>query len=293
MMSITETDFQSTLPAELERLQRTHGSGLTVAQLSKKRERLKDLYTAPLVFQPRLEKEAPWAKASHVRSLTKSARQRGDEGLAPILLLAVAGVRLIVDGHCRLKAYWKVDPTGSREVPVIYLKDTSVRDALFTSSANNSRDKLPLSRSEKAERAWFLVRSEEGRPDARSLRDIEDATGCSRSSVHAMRKLLGRHPRPTEANPDAYNPRERTWADAKLGERSQEELDFGTWREKWITKVASQLRKALGDRPDKQPELFHEALRRAYPCIAKDIDEEYASAREEAEAATEGETSDF
>jgi hypothetical protein len=294
MLSLTPLELLSIQPAELERLHSQHGAGLTEAQLSQTRVPLMHLRVAPAVFQPRIAVEERWNKSAHIRSLFRAAKQNDGHALTPILVFPVAGCRIIVDGHCRAVAYQRIDRSQRWLVPVRYLKGT-FREALSCAASGNSRDKLALTQREKAQMAWRIVCYEEGRADLSSTRKIEADTGCSRSLVSVMRQLLGAHPKPTEGMTDT-DPRMQSWREAqrvlhpKLDESSRD-----AWEEKWSADVSTKLRATFGAKPDKQPVLFLDAIRTAYPSLDLAIDDEIAMRvhKEEAEKADEGETSPF
>ena len=280
MMSITATDVQSISPIEFEHLYREHGAGLSDAQLSGTKVKVKNLCIAPLVFQPRLD-EIIWRRDEHVRELVLAANRQNVTGLAAINVFAIGGLRVVIDGHCRLEAYLQGDP--ERVVTVRHFKGT-VSDALLFAAASNSQDKLPLRPSEKAEFAWRIVQFEEGRKDGRGFREIARSTGCGRTAVWKMQKTLGDHPSPTEGNADAWNPRGLPWKQAKRGERVDlESFSIDAWRDARLTAAALRTRKAVGDWPDRDPELVFEAMGIAYPRFAKEIQEEIASGLEEGE----------
>lgn len=273
-MSFTQLELLQLKPADLERLRELHGAGLTAAQLAQTFVKLKDLHIAPQVFQPRLDVEEPWIKGAHIRALMQAAKQNEENRLAPILVFPVGGYRIIVDGHCRAEAYRRIDRSQNQKVPVRHLTET-FREALFLAAAGNSHDKLPLTQREKAEFAWKIVRFEEGRSDLSSTRKIEAKTGCSKSLVNQMRQLLVLHPKSTEGTA-SHDPRDETWLRAKFEDRPKlDEFDREAWKEKWITDVATKLRASFGKKPERQRDLFLEAINRAYPGFVRGIEEDY------------------
>jgi hypothetical protein len=105
---------------------RDHGHGLTEATMAQTRVRLEHLYVAPRGFMARTAKpgsRASKALEAHIQRLAETIR-RTDDVLDPIEVLPVAGTRIIVDGHCRLAAYYLAGWPGSREVAVRHLKGT-------------------------------------------------------------------------------------------------------------------------------------------------------------------------
>lgn len=91
------------------------------------------------------------------------------------------GALVLLDGAHRLGAYWAAKRQGGIPVKVA-LCDR--RTALLIAAAANSKDKLPLHYSEKADMAWRLVRQDEARY---SKAEIASATMVSRRTVATMR----------------------------------------------------------------------------------------------------------
>lgn len=91
------------------------------------------------------------------------------------------GALVLLDGAHRLGAYWAVK--REQGIPVkVALCDR--RTALLIAAAANSKDKLPLHYSEKADMAWRLVREDDARY---SKAEIASATKVSARTVASMR----------------------------------------------------------------------------------------------------------
>jgi hypothetical protein len=241
-------------PSELEALHAERGSGLTEAQLAQTRAPLASLHVAPHVFQPRNMKDKPWEKERHIGNLAKIAKHP-KQALDPIVVLPIAGLRIVVDGHCRLEAYRAAGRAASVSVPVRHLRETFPAALVFAASSN-SKDKLALSYWEKAEKAWQLVKFNEGR-GCYSQRDISSNTGISRGTVQNMQTRL--------SGTDAETVRPLLWSEVLRRDRGAEEQKYDEgWEENAAQEWAVKLRKAFGDKPNAQPGIWRRAVEIAY-----------------------------
>jgi ParB-like chromosome segregation protein Spo0J len=267
MESTTETKLATITADELEALYEVNGSCLTPAQLAQTRVPLGALKTAPHVFQPRDMANQRWNKQRHVRNLAKPVKEKGM--LEHITVFAVAGMCVVVDGHCRLEAYRKAGWKPTDKVAVRFLRG-SFDEALKESVSANSKDKLSMTTAEKAEGAWRLVLFSENRGNY-SLREIGDAANVSKSLVGIMRDTLA-------ADRLGFDPRERSWAEVKRHRRADVEYDHA-WEDKLSNKWAERLREKFGDIPERQPDVFLKALDRAYPNVVEELMERLARER--------------
>jgi len=238
--------------ADLAKLYETKGSGLTTPQLKQTRVPLGALRTAPRVFQPRDMADRKWVKDRHIDVLVKALKESGK--LDHIDVFPVDGFRIVVDGHCRLDAYRRAGVKTTQRVPVRHLSGTFA-DALKASVSTNSKDKLALTIDEKSEAAWRMVLHDEHQK-CYSLRTIAEATGIGKSTVGNMRRTL------TEILD--CDRRSCSWRDIKRKQRTQESYD-DDWQEKLRLVFARRLRKAFGEKPNQQPEVFLDAIEHAYP----------------------------
>jgi hypothetical protein len=244
--------------SELAALYEAKGSGLASSLLKQTQVRLGALMTAPLVFQPRNMEDRRWTKRQHIEILAKALKEAGK--LDHIDVFAIDGVRIVVDGHCRLEAYRLAEFKDNDRVPVRHLQG-SFADALKASAATNSKDKLALTKDDKAEAAWRMVRYSEHRK-CYTYREIKDAAGVSVGTVGNMANVL-------TATLD-FDPREYTWREVKRKQRGEVEYDE-QWQEKQTRAFAERLRKIFGEKPNLQPELFLNAIEYAYPRVHSQI----------------------
>lgn len=129
-------------------------------KLGETRVPLRKLAVAPHVFQPRNFDEEPWEKERHIENLSKVIRQ-GRE-LDPILVYPVCGFLVVLDGHLRLEAYRDAGLSPDDELPVELFGGTVIEARLWSLEAN-SKDKLSLTKTEKLEAAWQLMKDREGK----------------------------------------------------------------------------------------------------------------------------------
>ncbi len=277
----TETTCLTKTAEELAALRKERGPGLSDDQLSKTQEPLGKIEVAPNAFQHREKSYRPWDKEGHIKKLVK-ALEKQDGLLDPLLLYAIDGHRIVLDGHCRVMAYRAADLDESTLVPVEYFRG-EFRDAFKQPAARNSKETLNMTQRERLEAAWSAVLFDEKR-GWYSCRDIERFTTVSKSTVNKMRQEL--------RNDDKYefDPRNYTWYNFKRKRRDQREVDEN-WEEDLAHAWADRLRTALGNKPRDTPEAFFHALEIAYESLIPDgIPHEWAEAsgavdlyREEAE----------
>jgi hypothetical protein len=251
---LSQADLLSISPDSLAALQEKHGHGLTEGLLKQTRVALSLLVTAEQVFQPRLEADRGWEKARHIGALVKAVRRT--TYLDPIVILPIGGQRIVVDGHCRLKAYRAAGFKDNRKVPVRYLK-CSVAEALKHTGNANSKEKLPWTPAERECAAWRLTLFNEKRR-CYSLRDIARYSGCGKTTAERMKNTL------IEALP--FDPRHLSWAEVKRMRRGEQEPDEA-WTNRLIEQWAERLHKGFGDKPNVQPEAFLSAILKVYPRL--------------------------
>lgn len=90
---------------------------------------------------------------------------------------------VVVDGHHRLEAYRRCD--FSEDVPVT-LHQCPEADAILLALAENTKTKLPMTKTERENAAWRIVCSDHGLSKAQTVK----ATGISDGTVGKMRRTL-------------------------------------------------------------------------------------------------------
>jgi len=251
---LSRTELASISANDLETLLEKHGHGLKESVLKQTRVALHLMFTAERVFQPRIDNDRDWEKGRHIEALTRAVRRNGL--LDPVTVIPIGGQRIVVDGHCRLKAYRAAGFKENRKVPVRYLKG-SVAEALKHTGNANSKEKLPWTPAERECAAWRLTLLNELR-GCYSLRDIAKYSGCGKTTAERMKNTL------TESLP--LNPRLLTWAEVKRMRRGEQEHDEA-WEHRLVEEWASRLHKGFGDKPNTQPEAFLSAVLKVYPRL--------------------------
>ncbi|MCA0905969.1 ParB N-terminal domain-containing protein [Ruegeria marisrubri] len=137
---------------------------------------LNQLKTEPDTFQFREFETVE----DHVRSLTDAIRT-GNE-LDPMTVWKRGeGDYVIVDGHHRFAAYTAAEYT--KPIPVV-VHECSETDAVLLALNENTKTKLPMTKTERDNAAWRLVCSDHQLSKAQTVK----ATGVSNGTVAKMRR---------------------------------------------------------------------------------------------------------
>ena len=155
--------------------------------------------------------------------------------MAPILVFSVGDAFYVVDGHHRLAAYDTAQ--WQKPIPATVFEGT-LEAAADAGRAGNIRDKLPMSRNDKREAAWTLVK----RDPPRTRDWISGETTVSPSSIDGMRRVL----KALKANGvDKEAIDGMTYAQA-LGKMSADNDAKGDWEvETWKQKEADKIVKKI------------------------------------------------
>lgn len=226
--------------------------------------------TVPVVFQPRLFYGGRTIEQGHVKELSRALTGRKKEPLEPVLVIRIGRHAYCIDGHHRLEAY-KASRWAS-EVPVEWFNGT-VKEAAQEAIERNSRDKLPMGKSEKLEAAWRLVALDDGLPKS----EIARLTTVANGTIGNMRKVLGDLKKQHAASPmeiDEFSGEESkppfqcrvTWAQAKAFSRGQVEYDPAR-DDEIIDEWAEKLGKAFGRKWGQRPQLAARAIEKYSPRL--------------------------
>jgi len=149
--------------------------------------------------------------------------------LDPVVITAVGTKFYLLEGHHRLEAY---QAAGWRKpVPVKYF-DGTVTEARDEALRLNIKDKLPLSRAEKFDAAFRMVKRNE-----KTYEQIRDITTVSVRTLATMAAILRDHAKAMDY----------TWSRARaLQFETSEEDGRLDWREEKAQKLAKQLVKNVG-----------------------------------------------
>ena len=202
--------------------------------------KVNSIRVAEKVFQWRTPQYNMIPSDDHIFEMAKATQRTG--ALEPILVFPVADEYYVMDGHHRLAAYktagWKGD------IPAIVFNgslDEAVREAL----RRNTKNKLPMTTTDRTEAAWRLVK--EGRsgvwPD--SIRETQELCAVGKGTVNRMRDAW------TDLQNGQYgNIKELeglSWrqAQAKLKETEEEQsFDEDSWLEERAQNLANDIARA-------------------------------------------------
>lgn len=209
----------------------------------------------PQIFQHREDHQ--WSSEDHVRTLVKgmrnSTKAANKKPLEPIMVFWAGDAWVLIDGHHRYKAYKAIGYTDP--VPATVFRG-SLDAAIGQALKGNSKDKLPMSKSEKTNAAWRLVIS-----TGLSLSQLVEASTISKPTIVLMKKAM-RHLRQVDPS---VNLDELTWQEAHRKFQGKDEPTFEPnfeWRDKRVAVVAQTLSDAFGGQFKRQPEVFWEAVRK-------------------------------
>ena len=172
----------------------------------------------------------------HIFEMAKATQRTG--ALEPILVFPVADKYYVMDGHHRLAAYrtarWK------RDIPAIVFTgslDEAVREAL----RRNTKNKLPMTTTDRTEAAWRLVK--EGKPGEwpDSISETEELCAVGKGTVNRMRAAW------TELHNGQYGDvKDLSWgqAKAKLKGAGEEEFEYDSWLEERAQNLADDILRA-------------------------------------------------
>lgn len=205
------------------------------------------------VFQPRDLDGRYFDDEKHIKTLQDALGKRENPSyLDPITVWWGGDRYYVIDGHHRRIAYQRA---GVHKAIPVKLFRGSLYQAIAFSASSNSKDKLPMSKDDKLNRAWFLLTYTD-----RSRSEVTKACAVSTGTVNNMRATL-------KALRERGVPQEEllelTWKEAKDLEQDRDKPEFD--RDEVLQKRAAhyrkQLYKALGNRPVTDPEAFALALR--------------------------------
>ena len=149
-----------------------------------------ELVVAENVFQWRGEHSDLHAEELHMRELMRTLEL--GQNLEPIVVITLRKKPYVVDGHHRLAAYAAL---GKPKVPVTHFKG-DLRAAFFKSLDTNIRDKLPITRKDKWEAAFRLVKHKLRYGLTMTWEDITQRAVVSVRLVYKMQAVLGKTPMP-------------------------------------------------------------------------------------------------
>jgi hypothetical protein len=217
-----------------------------------------DIKQLPDIFQPRHKK----LDVRHVEELAKLIK-RG-VSVDPVVVYPMADGFVLIDGHHRVAAYKQAG--GTKAIPVKVF-DGTLEEAVLASGLVNGRTRLPMTKTERMDYAWRLIKFERY-----SKAQVCEASSVSDGQVGKMRRVF-RH---LGEYAEAYD----TWEEARKADQvvcneplSDDELDAKLERK--AQKMADQLAQTFGSRLAKNPEVTARALEihlgRRAPDVANEL----------------------
>ena len=189
---------------------------------------LRDIHLADQVFQWRNRQENIVRSIEHLNELSRVLKTT-KKPLDPVVVTAVGNKFYLLEGHHRLEAYQAVG--WRKPIKVDYFEGT-VAQAQNEALRLNIKDKLPMSRAEKFDAAFRLVKRGEKTQD-----QIHDITTVSVRTIATMTSILRDHP---EA-------KELSWSRARSLQFKQDDKKGSLdWLEEKAQKLAKQLVKNVG-----------------------------------------------
>ncbi len=253
---------------------------------------LSEIVRWPKVFQHRSFGSV--ASKSHVIVLAAAIKKRKSKCLDPIVIWWDGKGWACVDGHHRFEAYLLAEVGSSHKVPVEVFTGT-LNQAMGAAAEANTKDKLPMSRTEKSNTAWHLVAMAD-----MSKVEVAKASSVSESTVATMRKVFVQLE--SKANDLAVDSlaspqgdfRDLNWATAKRLAEGRDAADFDRdeVNEKKAQDMALALRRSLGLEGAKYPEVFARALE-IYDSRLPDRLMSWWEDEEDSDADGDDEASDF
>jgi hypothetical protein len=221
------------------------------------------IVVAEKVFQWRLLDTDVANREDHILNMA-NAIVDSKRPLDAILVFPVGDKFYVIDGHHRLAAYHTARWIGP--IPATVFSGT-LDDAYLEALRLNSRNKLSMTKDDKQDAAWRLVKL-----GVLSKAQIREVTTVATSTVANMRRVLRKLQelkRPEDAIPLA----DLTWKralreDYYAPEDGGKKWDADEWMEREANKIVEALMKAnIGFMLRKQPEITAMALERLDPNL--------------------------
>jgi hypothetical protein len=235
------------------KLTKTKGSSALKGVLGLTR---KSIVVAEKVFQWRLFDTDVANREEHILSMANVIADSG-KPLDAILVFQVGAKFYVIDGHHRLAAYDTAKWIGA--IPAKAFGGT-FDQAYLEALRLNSRNKLPMTKEDKQEAAWRLVKLQDGS----SREQISEWTTVSTSNISNMRRILKKLQeleRGSDAIPIADLPWRRALREDWATEDGGKDWDADEWKEREANEIVEALMKAnIGFTLKKQPESTAMAL---------------------------------
>lgn len=245
---------------------------------------LNQINTCEALFQPRAIDE--YASPDHIKTLKDAIRNNNGAYLDKLSVWWSGRRWYVIDGHHRLQAYKEAYANNNcRSIPVEVFVGT-LDNAIEYSTRANVKDKLPMTKLDKLEKAWKFVCM-----GGRSKSDIQKITGVSKGTIDNMRTYHRQQVDQDVTKEDLLN---SNWSDSYSKGRQMEYDD--AYKDALAKDYAKKLRKVFGKELSRKPDIVALALEYYNPDLPKTmIENEWLEIAKKAveEAATIKDNPDF
>jgi hypothetical protein len=218
---------------------------------------LNKIRMAHSVFQPRqFENGTMGNSEDHIRNLMDAIRNEPSNTLDPITVWWSGEEWRVIDGHHRTLAYSRVVKANPKlkglMIPVIVYKGT-LWEALAEATRLNSKDKLPMNKSDKYNRAWKLTVLEQY-----SKNSLAMICKVSTTTISRMRNVYSEMQKKTPQQCKKYS-LGLTWEEAQKYGQEDRVID-DEWERKMALEWSKRLGRAFGTKAATQPNIFAKAI---------------------------------
>lgn len=216
----------------------------------------RDIQRFVAVFQPRSLSGRLIVDEAHIAVLMEAVGKPEKPKFLDPLLVWWSGVNwYVIDGFHRLQAYQRV---GVQQAVPVKAFDGTIEQAMAEAAAANSKDKLPMTKKDKMNMAWRLVRCSE------KLSKAETAKACAISprSVAIMRRVKEQWLASGETLDDLSDDWDKARREAQ-GVEADGSFDPDDHLKKKVEKMAKALAKTFGQTMHQDPTAFALALMEA------------------------------
>jgi ParB-like chromosome segregation protein Spo0J len=219
------------------------------------------------VFQPRSIEDMSKSD-EHIRTLMDAAMNESGNVLDPMTVWWSGKEWLVLDGHHRFEAYLRLQAKGkgSSDIPVRVFQG-SLKQAVVESTRANAKDKLPMTKDDKATRAWQLVVIGHDF----SKREISKVCKVGTSTIGRMRARLEEL---KELFPESWSQEIEglSWKEVINLDKTRGDFD-DEWMERQAVEWGRRLTKTFGIKPASQVETFIRALEIYSPHLTTQMEE--------------------
>lgn len=228
-------------------LEKERASGKPTPQGQTISLKLKQIALAPSVFQVRQIQDSydHYVSDRHSETLKAGISASHDGTLEPIIVWWSGKRWIAIDGHHRIEAYRRLDRERKGKlgnIPVTVFEGT-LGAAISRAIELNTRDKLPMTHSDKSNAAWRLVAEGD-----LTLTEISRITTIHRNTLSTMSKVARvlRRKHPLAYLDEALG---MNWDEARRSELPQARGDFDEYESELSRKVAKSINNVRGRKP--------------------------------------------